>query len=410
MLERQITPRLLSALQDTPVVMLHGARQTGKSTLVRHLAAHGHPARYLTLDDAVLLAAVEADPAGFLAGLEGAAVIDEVQRAPELFRALKAQVDQDRRPGRFLLTGSAQVLLLPQAAEALAGRMEVLTLWPLAQEEILGQRPGVVDRLYAPQWQWSTGGASRADVLQLALRGGYPEVLQRPTAARRAAWFNSYLTTILQRDVRDLAQIEGLTALPRLLQLLAARAGGLLNVAELSRGSGLPQTTLKRYLALLEMTFLVHLVPPWSGSLSRRLVRSPKVYLSDSGLLGHLLGLDERSLPLASPLWGQLLESFVVMELQRQSTWSEAQPQLLHFRTHAGQEVDVVMEDRAGRVVGLEIKASATVGAQDFRGLRALADTVGDRFHRGLVIYTGQEVVPFSPRFWAAPVAGLWQA
>jgi hypothetical protein len=335
-------------------------------------------------------------------------VLDEVQRAPGLFRALKAQVDHDRRPGRFLLTGSAQVLLLPQAAEALAGRMEVLTLWPLAQEEILGCRLGIVDRLFAPEWRWPTGGATRADVLQRALRGGYPEVLQRPTATRRAAWFNSYLTTILQRDVRDLAQIEGLTALPRLLQLLAARAGGLLNAAELSRGTGLPQTTLKRYLALLEMTFLVQLVPPWSGSLSRRLVRSPKVYLTDSGLLGHLLGLAERSLPTASSLWGQLLESFVVMELQRQSTWSEVQPQLLHFCTQAGQEVDVVMEDRAGRVVGLEVKASATIGAHDFRGLRALADTVGERFHRGVVVYTGQEVVPFSPQLWAAPVDGLW--
>jgi hypothetical protein len=410
MLRRNITPLLKAALADTPVVLLTGARQTGKSTLVQDIAATTHPAHYLTFDDAGVLAAAQADPAGFLAGIDDAVVLDEVQRAPELFLALKAAVDRDRRPGRFLLTGSANVLLLPRLAETLVGRMEVLTLWPFSQGEIAGVAEGFVDAVFADtlprlsvvQEEWT-------ELLTRMLRGGYPEVVERSTEDRRAAWFGSYITTLLQRDVRDLAHIEGLTAVPRLLALLAARVTALLNFSELSRSIAMPQSTLKRYLALLETTFLFQPLPAWSSNLGKRLVKAPKVILSDTGLIAALLALNAERLTTDRGLAGPLLENFVVMELRKQASWSRTRPQLFHYRTQTGQEVDVVLEDAAGRLVGVEVKASATISAADFKGLHALAEATGRRFHRGIVLYSGAEPLPFGQRFYALPAPVLWR-
>lgn len=410
MIQRNITPRLRVALADTPAVLLTGARQTGKSTLVQELAATVHPARYLTFDDAGVLAAAQADPAGFLAGLEGAVVLDEVQRAPELFLALKAAVDRDRRPGRFLLTGSANVLLLPRLAETLVGRMEVLTLWPFSQGEIEGLTEGFVDAVFADTLPHLTATRDGwPELLERMLRGGYPEVLERPTEDRRSAWFGSYITTLLQRDVRDLSHIEGLTAVPRLLALLAARTTALLNFSELSRSIAMPQSTLKRYLALLETTFLVQPLPAWSSNLGKRLVKAPKVILNDTGLITSLLALNRERLTVDRGLAGPLLENFVVMELRKQAAWSRTRTLLFHCRTQTGQEIDVVLEDSAGRLVGIEVKASATVSAHDFKGLHALAEMAGPRFQRGVVLYTGTEPLPFGARFQALPVQALWR-
>ena len=412
MLPRHITPHILAALADTPVVFLAGPRQAGKSTLTQWLAAGPHPARYLTLDDATVLSAATRDPNGFLAGLDGPVVLDEVQRAPGLYLALKAAVDRDRAPGRFLLTGSAKALMLPQLTEALVGRMEVLTLWPFAQCELPatgGPQPGFVDALLGDEWPPVGEGVERGEVLRRALVGGYPEVMARQTSDRRRAWFGSYVTTILQRDVRDLARIEGLADLSRLLALMAARATGLLNYAELSRSSALPQTTLKRYLALLEATYLVQMLPAWSGNLGRRLVKSPKLLFVDTGLMSYLLGLNnEADLRLDSPAVGSLVESFVAVELLKQLDWSQAQPRMYHFRSHVGQEVDLLLEDARGRLVGIEVKASSEVSPDDFRGLRALAEQIGPQFHRGVVLYAGRKAVPFGDRMRALPISSLW--
>jgi predicted AAA+ superfamily ATPase len=409
MLKRWITPRILDALADNPVVFLNGARQTGKSTLVQALSAKHYPARYLTLDDAGVLAAASADPAGFLAGLEGPTILDEVQRAPQLFLPLKAQVDRNRRPGRFLLTGSANVLLLPRLADSLAGRMEILTLWPLSQGEIDGMQDGFIDAVFSKKLAALSGSAeTRKALLERALRGGYPEAIARASGERREAWFGSYLTAILQRDIRDLAQIEGLALLPRLLALLATRAGALLNVSDLSRSAVLPQSTLKRYLALLETTFLVQLLPAWSGNRGKRLVKAPKLFVVDSGLMAHLLGYTGPA-PAEGPSAGALLENFAVMELRKQTAWSKTRVNLFHFRTSAGQEVDLVLEDAAGRVVGVEIKSSATIGDADFRGLRALAEQAGKAFQRGVLLYTGSASVPFGPALHALPMSAIWR-
>ena len=405
MIFRHITSSLTEALADTPVVFLNGARQTGKSFLVQWLASTAHPARYITLDDIGALAAARSDPAGFLAGLDGPIILDEVQRAPELFLAIKAEVDRDRRPGRFLLTGSADLLLLPGLSESLAGRMEIITLWPLSQGEIEDTGEGFIDAVFAEKLTApSVEGADRSGLIDRIQTGGYPEMQTRTSQRRRQAWFDAYVTTILQRDVRDLAHIEGLTAMPRLLSLLAARATSLLNFAELSRSTGIPQSTLKRYMALLETTFILQLLPPWSGNLGKRLVKAPKVLLNDSGLLAHLLGSG------SSPEQvGLLLENFVIMELHKQATWSTQRVQLFHFRTQTGREVDIVLEDAGGRIVGIEIKAAATVRTDDFKGLRTLADELGDRFHRGVLLYTGVDCIPFGSRLHALPVNALWR-
>jgi predicted AAA+ superfamily ATPase len=365
----------------------------------------------VTLDDATVLAAARADAAGFLAGLEGPIVLDEVQRAPELFLAIKQEVDRDRVPGRFLLTGSANILLLPHLSQALVGRMEILTLWPLSQGEIQGQQEAFVDALFTnrplPRVQGPTG---RSELWGRVLRGGYPEALGRTQQARRRAWYSAYLTTLLQRDVRDLANIEGLTEMPRLLGLLATGAGGLLNFAALSRASGIAQTTLKRYLTLLEMTFLIQYLPAWSGNLRKRLVKSPKVYLNDTGLLLHLVGADLARLRQDTNLAGPVLENFVMMELTKQAGWSTRPVQLFHFRTQAGQDVDIVFEDAAGRCVGLEVKSAATLSERDFKGLRAMKEALGKRFLRGVVLYTGRDTVPFGRDLYATPIDALWSA
>ncbi len=409
MFRRHITPQLLAALGDTPVVLLHGARQVGKSTLAQELAAKAYPARYLTLDDAAVLAAAKSDPAGFIRGLNGSVVIDEVQRAPELFLPIKTAVDRDRRPGRFLLTGSANVLLLPKLSESLAGRIEVLTLWPLSQGEIDSADEDFIDRSFAPTLaSLPNTSTDRGELSRLIVAGGYPEaVLRQPT--RRSAWFRSYITTILQRTVRDVADVERLHEIPRLLSVLAARTGTLLNVADLSRTLGIPQTTLQRYLALLQMTFLVQLLPAWTARARKRLLKSPKILAVDTGLASHLVGMNSRGLPASTELWGAFVETFAAMELLKQSGWSKTRPTLYHFRTAKGEEVDVVMEAPSGKLVGVETKATVSVDAGDFRGLRTLSEIAGQRFLRGFLLYLGDEAVPFGAQLYALPISTLWR-
>jgi len=408
---RHITTAFKAALGDSPVVLLVGARQVGKSTLVQSLAGEERgAAQYLTLDDPTVLAAARGNPSGFVDGLSAPVIIDEIQRAPELLVPIKLAVDQRREPGSFILTGSANVLTLPTVSESLAGRMEILTLRPLSQGEISGQQETFIKRLFAGEFKLpkKPPPEERAALFARMMTGGYPEVITRQTQARKNAWFKSYITTILQRDIRDLANIEGLVNLPRLLSLLAARAGGLLNFAEVSRSIGFPQTTLKRYFALLEMTFLIETLPAWSGSRTKQLVKAPKLFLSDTGLLSYLQGLTWERLQLDPTLAGALAENFVVAELRKQATWSEMRVELFHFRTNTDQEVDIVIENEAGEIVGVEVKASARVGANDFKGLRALKQTVGKKFRRGVILYMGNESVPFEDELYAVALASLW--
>ncbi len=408
--QRHLTPLVRAALQDTPVVFLQGPRQCGKTTLVQELIAEGYEADYLTLDDAVTLRAATGDPDGFIAGLPARVVIDEVQRAPDLFRSIKASVDRQRKPGRFLLTGSAQALVLPRVSESLAGRMEVLTLAPFSQGEIEGQVEGFVDACFGKEFRPGKFPAERWPALtERIARGGFPEVVARSTAARRRAWFAAYVTTILERDVRDLANVAGLRELPKLLRLAASRVMGLLNFADLSRDAAMPQTTLQRYWALFEATFLVRTLPPWHANLGLRLVKTPKVLLGDTGLMCHLLGLDAARLQADDLMTGAALECFVAGELTRQISWSETRPGLFHYRTHTQQEVDFVLEDARGRLVGIEVKKTASPSSSDFKGLRHLADQTGKRFLRGILLHTGATSAAFAANQHAVPVSALWQ-
>jgi uncharacterized protein len=413
MKERHLAPHLLAALADTPVVLLAGARQTGKSTLARELARHAHPARYLTFDEPALLDVAKHDPAGFLAGLSGPVILDEVQRVPELFLPLKAEVDRDRTPGRFLLTGSAQALLLPRLSDYLVGRMEVLTLWPFSRGEIDGRGELFIDRAFSGKPPLDTRGDKPADKkgaetpwVRLG-RGGFPEPSLRRDAARRRAWFDSYVATTLQRDIRDLSRIEGISSFPRLLALCAARSGALFNSAEISRSAALPLSTLRRYVSLLESGFLVRFLPAWSGNRGKRLVKAPKMVVTDSALMAHLTGWNGEGEP-PEILRGPLLESFAVMELVKQASWSRTRPHLFHFRSLAGQEVDVVLEDARGNLVGVEVKSSGSVGASDLRGLKALAEEAGSRFLGGYLLCGEREPKPLGKKLWALPHEALW--
>ena len=409
MLGRHATRTFLDGLHDTPVVYLQGARQTGKTTLVRAIAGEQHPARYLTLDAAAVLAAAQDDPEGFIAGLERPVVIDEAQRAPALALAIKLAVDADRRPGQFLLTGSSSVMALPQLADSFAGRMELHTLWPLSQGELAGVRETFIDRVFAPKLPTPEAAPDpEAALVERICKGGYPEVHARRSAGRRRAWFDSYVDSILQRDLRDLANIERLSDMPRLLALLASRASQLVNFSDLARSLAIPQTTLKRYTSLMETTFLVRLLPAWSSNIGKRLTKAPKLLLVDTGLLTHLLDADAGRLRRDRTLLGHVLENFAAMELIKQLGWSERRCELFHFRTESGAEVDLVLEDRGGRLVGIEVKSTSSLQKRDFRGLQALAETAGRQFVGGVVLYTGAAVVPFGRNLRALPISQLW--
>ena len=357
MIERKITYKLLRALSDSPVVLLHGARQTGKSTLIKHLTGSRYPAKYLTFDDAAILSAAKNNPVDFLQAYSGKLAIDEVQKVPEIFPAIKSVVDKNRKAGRFILTGSSNVLLLPKISESLAGRIEILNLFPFSQSELTGTEKNFIDEIFKKKYHLPNIQATGNDLIKRIITGGFPEMLKRKSRERQSAWFNSYITTILQLDVRDISNIEKLSEMPNLLKLFASRAGTILNFAEFSRSSAIPQTTLKRYTALFEAVFMIHFLPAWSGNLSKRLIKAPKLYLSDTGLLSHLTAFDADKQKHEPMLWGRVLENFVLLELLKQASWSRQLLSLYHFRTTSGQEVDFVVERNDGALIGIEVKA-----------------------------------------------------
>lgn len=408
MIERAITPLLLAALEDTPVVTLVGGRQTGKSTLVSGLADNGHEAEYVTLDDPTELAGAKRDPVSFVDRFDGPVIFDEIQRAPDLLLSIKAAVDRDRRPGRFLLTGSANVLFIPSVAEALAGRMEVLTLWPFSTAEIESQPDrSFLDWLFADRPQLpQLEPLGKEQLVSRLLAGGYPEAVERKDDERRRHWFSNYLTTILERDVRSMADIAHLEQLPAILTAVALRSRGPLNKSGLSQDLGIPNSSLDRYLTLLDRVFLVRRLAAWHGRLGPRLVKSPKLLVSDSGLLCSLLRADRDRLFEDDALRGLVLEAYVGMELVKSAAVA-AGSAVMHYRTSKGAEVDFLVESSDGRVAGIEVKGARSADARDFKRFKRLEESLGERFARGVVLYAGDQVVPFSERLAAWPVSLL---
>ncbi len=405
---RYAAPRLVEALADSPVVLVHGPRQCGKTTLVQEVGARlGY--EYLNFDDEVARAAAAADPSGFVDDLPERVTLDEVQRVPMLFAALKTAVDRARTPGRFLLTGSANVLLLPRLADSLAGRMAIERLHPLAQCELQGQVPGFLDALFGGGFKTRTSERLADQLAERIAAGGYPAALVRKRERRRAAWYRDYLEAIVQRDVRELARIRALDALPRLLSLAASQTARLFNVSKLAAPFQLSRPTIGDYLTLLERVFLVERLPPWHSNRLSRLVKRPKLHLGDTGLACALLGVDAEALVADRPLLGQLLETFVFQELRRQASWYEQALTFFHFRDKDGAEVDIVIERGSQALAGVEVKASATVTAKDFRGLRKLRAAAGRRFAGGVVLYDGEVSASFGEGLFAVPLRALWE-
>ena len=405
MYPRFIESRVNEALTDTRVVLVSGPRQSGKTTLARQIASRKIP--FLNLDDKTTLDAASADPVGFIRGLDRA-VIDEIQRAPDLLLAIKTAVDTDPRPGRFLLTGSANLMTVPRVADSLAGRMKVVRLLPLAQAELQGKPSVFLETVFAGRVPKIDDAVAGADLLERVLAGGYPEALTRSKWNRRQEWYLDYIEAIVQRDVRETAQFEKIPLMPRLLRILAEHSGQIVNYSGFGVPLGMNQPTTRRYTGVFESLFLVCNLQPWFSNALKRLTKTPKMHFLDAGLLAALRDITPDRVRKDKTLLGPVLETFVLGELLKLASWSQERYEFSHFRDKERKEVDIVIEDRRGRVVGIEVKASATVNTRDFAGLRRLSEACGDRFVLGLVLHDHEQVVPFGERLLAAPISALW--
>ena len=408
---RHALRQVQETLADTPITVVQGARQVGKSTLVRQVLGE-RDVRVLSLDATALFNAAKADPDTFVRQSDGLLVIDEVQRVPGLIRAMKDAVEEDRRPGRFLITGSANLLELPGTQESLAGRAETVVLYGLSQGEIAEKQEDFVDLLLAGDTAALArrdGTLSRDDYLEILCAGSYPEPLTRK-GRRRSAWFDNYLARVVSTDARDVSNLTHLDRLPTLLRLLAANNSGELVKARLARDAQIPETSLTSYVDLLETLYLIHLLPAWGNNLTKRVVGRPKVSLLDTGLAARLNNVTPHAMQpgAASDAAGALFEAFVSGEVRRQLVWADTGARMFHFRDRDGVEVDLVLETSDRRVAGVEMKAAGSVTAGDFSGLRFLRDTLGTRFTMGVVLYTGRRAVPFGDRLWALPYSALW--
>ena len=407
LIHRNLQTQVQEALLDTPAVLINGPRQSGKTTLVRQCAAD-RP--YISLDDTNRLAAARADPQGFVRQLD-CAVIDEIQRAPELLLALKLSIDQDRRPGRFLLTGSANIMSLPTIADSLAGRIEIHALLPLSNAEIAGRTSDFLDRVLAQDWS-PRGLVTKAPgvgdlLIEHILAGGYPEMRSRATAHRRQAWAQAYLTTLVERDIRDVARIDEANRIPQLMAILAALAGQLLNLSQVGGQLGLTNHSAEKYIGILEKLFLLRRLPAWRRNELTRLVKTPKIHFLDAGLHAALLRVGPDLLAQDRHRFGAILESWVFGELLKIISLTPGPWFLSHYRDKDQIEVDFVLESPLRAIIGIEVKAAATVTAADFKGLRRLRDLCGSAFVSGIVLYDGTDALPFGDGLWAVPLGVL---
>ncbi len=436
---RSVECRLVEALEDSPAVLIHGPRQCGKTTLAQLTCApsylykpgdrtrsgepliRGSPRQsrdysYFSFDEQIMRDGARADPAGFVAALPERVILDEVQRVPELFEAIKLSVDRHRVPGRFVLMGSTNVLLIPRLSDSLAGRLQIVQLHPLTQYELTGQsdssRPDAnfLSELFGEGFPVFRCDRLGEELIERIVAGGYPAALARPTARRRANWYRDYAESIVQRDVRDLTQIRSLDLMPRLLRAAAAHTAQLFNLSNLASPFEISRPSIGDYVTILERLFLLERLPAWHSNRLKRLVKRSKLHLKDTGLASALLDADAKALSADRTLLGHLLETFVFQELGRQASWQEIPTEFFHFRDKDGIKTDIVLQQTSGAVAGVEIKAASTVSSKDFRGLRKLEQASGDRFVRGVVLYDGEISIPFGDRLHAVPISRLWRA
>lgn len=409
-IERHIRPTVVEALAEARAVCLLGARQAGKSTLARAIAVDEHPAEYRTLDDEATRRSAREDPTGFVARIAGPVVVDEVQRAPDLMLAIKERLDASDRRGQFLLAGSANLLTLPTIADALPGRVDYVRLWPFSQGELEGRRETFIDRLFAgepPSVEDAPVG--RQAYAERIVAGGFPGAQER-AARGRARFFDSYVSSILDRDLDEVATVRNVGSVERLLRILATRSAGLVSSRGVAGEIGVDHKTVAAQTRILENLFLVTRLQPWHVNLGSRQVKTPKLHLTDPGLLAHLLNVDARRIAADATLAGPIFETFAAMELARQRDWAENSPSLFHYRDSQQREVDIVLELGSGEVVGIEVKTAAAVQPRDLAGLRHLRERLGTRFKAGVLLYTGRHTLSFGERLTAVPLCGLWAA
>lgn len=363
----------------------------------------------MTLDEPVTLAGAKEDPLGFLQDLDKHIIIDEVQRVPELFLSIKKLVDEDRKGRRIILTGSANVMMLPKVADSLAGRIEIHHLWPLSQGEIEGKKSTFLQTLTSPDGRFQSKKTSWDEIISIIRTGGYPEAIQRKTESRKSKWFEAYITSLLQKDIKELSHIEGLEDIPKILHLIATRVGSNINFSEVGRLAGVKSSTMHRYMTLLENIFLILKIPAWTPNAEGQFVKSPKVFLNDTGLLCHLRTEGDESLTRNRSTAGNFLENLVVLEIIKQISWSDLFLKPYHFSIHKGTEVDLVLEDRKKQLYGIEVKSTASVTSEDFKGLKRFAEITGGKFQKGIVLYSGEHVIGgFGKNMQAVPLSALW--
>lgn len=405
MYPRFVQPKVEETLNDTRVVLLIGPRQSGKTTLVTKFTNENRP--YRSMDDLNTRTIAMSDPMGFIEDIDSA-IIDEIHRVPDLILPIKLAVDLDPRPGRFLLTGSANLLTLQGIHDSLAGRLGIVRLLPLAQSEIYGHEGSFLDRVFAGQLPEIQSTMARSDLKEMLLRGGYPEALDRTDWYRRQQWHLDYIESIVQRDIPDIARIDNVNVMPRLLRILAEFSGQLVNYTKVGSMLDLDKNTIQRYIGILEHLFVIRTVPPWYSNRLKRLTKTPKLHFLDSGLLATLQAISPDRLQRDTSLMEPLLESFVLSELLKLGSWSHERYLISHFRDKERHEVDIVLEDRRGRVVGIEVKSGSTISKKDFSGLRKLASACGENFIQGVVLNPHRSFIPFGDRLAAAPISSLW--
>ncbi len=405
---RYIKSLLLEALKDSPAVLIHGPRQCGKTTLAR-MVEKSKRYKYISFDDDMVAEAARADPLGFVKNLPKRVILDEVQRTPHLFSSLKREIDRYRTPGRFILTGSANILRLPKLSDSLAGRMRILRLHPLSQGEMLQYKSNFLDNLF--KGKFKSGRIKNSffnQIIDKIVKGGYPEALTRPSERRRANWYHDYIETLVYRDILDLSKARSIEILPRLLALSATQTSHLVNFTNLASAFQVSRPTICDYVTLLEKLFFLEKLPPWYNNRLKRFIKTPKLHLCDTGLACALLGVNISSLKKDRLLLGQLLETFVFQELKRQSSYHNQSHTFFHYRDKKGHEVDIVIE-RGPLVAGVEVKSSATVNLSDFKGLRKIKTVIGKRFVCGVILYSGDTSIGFGDGLYAVPLNALWE-
>lgn len=408
MYTRYCEPKILAALNDTPVVIISGPRQSGKTTLAKQIQLEN--STYITLDDITQYDAAQRDPIGFIRNIDSKRVIiDEVQRVPELFLAIKQSVDENRIPGKYLLTGSSNALMLPKLSDSLAGRMEIINLLPLTTCEIEARKSTFLDKILSGEIPAATTTRIRDALIEKIVAGGFPEPFARKDQSRRVVWYQQYINSIIQKDLQDIAKIEHIEVMPKVVRLLATQVGQLTNYTEIANKIGITRQTITNYIKLLEQLYLFEALPAWHKNESKRLVKTPKMHIVDSGLLCALRRLSKEKISNNFHIFGSLLESYVVNEIKRISTWHDEPIEFSHYRDKDKVEVDLIIETYAGDVIAIEIKASATVTHSDFLGLRKLQNIAGKQFLMGIILYDGDHSTQHGENLYSVPLGCLWE-